>query len=268
MKLETLPLTDLGRAKKVIIDKDNTTIIEGAGKSADIQGRIAQIEHEYEKSTSDYDREKLQERKAKLSGGVAKISVGGATETEVKEKKTRFEDALNATRAAVEEGILAGGGVALIRAAAACKPVGLNHDEQTGYNIVLRACRSPLTWIAENAGKDGSLFYNQFSIRPLFDPQGDLIYYLGIQYDVTDKVKAREELNHLNRLLEAIGELGVRRTSVTLHVGRGTFLPVSVDRVEAHRMHEEWCEVSPRAAEEIRRLTRGLLKGESLGLGY
>ena len=103
--------TRLGRAKKVIVDKDNTTIIEGAGKSADIKGRIAQIEHEYEKSTSDYDREKLQERKAKLSGGVAKISVGGATETEVKEKKMRFEDALNATRAAVEEGIVAGGGV-------------------------------------------------------------------------------------------------------------------------------------------------------------
>ncbi|MBC8870800.1 MAG: chaperonin GroEL [Planctomycetes bacterium] len=158
LKLENLELNSLGRAKKVIVNKDNTTIIEGAGKSADIKGRIAQIEREYEKSTSDYDREKLQERKAKLCGGVATISVGGATETEVKEKKARFEDALNATRAAAEEGILPGGGVALIRAAAACKPVGLNHDEQTGYNIVLRACRSPLTWIAENAGKDGSLF--------------------------------------------------------------------------------------------------------------
>jgi chaperonin GroEL len=139
------------------VDKDNTTIIEGAGKSADIKGRIAQIENEHEKSTSDYDREKLQERKAKLAGGVAKISIGGATETEVKEKKMRYEDALHATRAAVEEGILAGGGVALLRATDRCKPSGLSHDEETGYKIVLRACRSPLTWIAENAGKDGSL---------------------------------------------------------------------------------------------------------------
>ena len=157
MKLENLDLAELGRAKKVIVDKDTTTIIEGAGKTADIKGRVAQIEQEHEKTTSDYDREKLQERKAKLAGGVAKITVGGATESEVKEKKLRFEDALNATRAAVEEGILAGGGVALVRAAAACKPEGLNQDEQTGYKIVQRACRSPLTWIAENAGKDGSL---------------------------------------------------------------------------------------------------------------
>lgn len=157
IKLENLGLDMLGRAKRVIVDKDNTTIVQGAGKSAEIKARIAQIEQEYEKSTSDYDREKLQERKAKLAGGVAKISVGGATEAEVKEKKLRFEDALNATRAAVQEGIVPGGGVALIRAAAACKPQGLNEGEQTGYQIVLRACRSPLTWIAENAGKDGSL---------------------------------------------------------------------------------------------------------------
>lgn len=157
IKLENLELNQLGRAKKIIVEKDNTTIIEGAGKSADIKGRIAQIDHECEKSTSDYDREKLQERKAKLAGGVAKISIGGATETEVKEKKMRYEDALSATRAAAEEGIVAGGGVALLRAADKCKPSGLNHDEQTGYKIVLRACRSPLTWIAKNAGKDGSL---------------------------------------------------------------------------------------------------------------
>jgi chaperonin GroEL len=157
VKLENLGLEMLGRAKRVIIDKDNTTIVEGAGKAAEIKARIAQIEQENEKSTSDYDREKLQERKAKLAGGVGKISVGGATEAEVKEKKLRFEDALNATRAAVQEGIVPGGGVALIRAAAASKPEGLNQDEQTGYQIVLRACRSPLTWIAENAGKDGSL---------------------------------------------------------------------------------------------------------------
>jgi chaperonin GroEL len=157
IKLESLDLGMLGRAKKVIIDKDNSTIVQGAGKSAQIKARIAQIEQEHEKSTSDYDREKLQERKAKLAGGVAKISVGGATEAEVKEKKARFDDALHATRAAVEEGILAGGGVALVRASLACKPQGLNQDEQTGYQIVLRACRSPLTWIANNAGKDGSL---------------------------------------------------------------------------------------------------------------
>ena len=157
IKLENMGLDMLGRAKRVIVDKDNTTIVQGAGKAAEIKARIAQIEQEHEKSTSDYDREKLQERKAKLAGGVGKISVGGATEAEVKEKKLRFEDALNATRAAVQEGIVPGGGVALIRAAAACKPEGLNEDEQTGYQIVLRACRSPLTWIAENAGKDGSL---------------------------------------------------------------------------------------------------------------
>ena len=157
IKLENVKLTDLGRAKKVIVDKDNTTLIQGAGKSEDVKGRLAQIEHEYEKSTSDYDREQLQERKAKLAGGVAKITVGGATEMEVKEKKMRFEDALNATRAAAGEGIVAGGGVGLIRAAAACKPTGLNHDELTGYKIVLRACRSPLTWIAANAGKAGSV---------------------------------------------------------------------------------------------------------------
>jgi chaperonin GroEL len=157
VKLENIDLADLGRAKKVIIDKDNTTIIEGAGKTSDIQARIKQIDLELEKSTSDYDREKLQERKAKLVGGVAKISVGGATEAEVKERKMRYEDALNATRAAVEEGILPGGGVALVRAASQCDPSGLGEDERAGYNIVLRAARAPLTWIAENAGQDGSL---------------------------------------------------------------------------------------------------------------
>jgi chaperonin GroEL len=157
IKLDNIGLEMLGRAKRVIVDKDNTTIVEGAGKATEIKARIAQIEQEHEKSTSDYDREKLQERKAKLAGGVAKISIGGATESEVKEKKLRFEDALNATRAAVQEGIVPGGGVALLRAAAACKPEGLNEGQQTGYQIVLRACRSPVTWIAENAGQDGSL---------------------------------------------------------------------------------------------------------------
>ncbi|MDF1843029.1 MAG: chaperonin GroEL [Rubripirellula sp.] len=157
LQLKNLGLDSLGRAKKVIVDKDHTTIIDGAGKKSDIQGRIAQIESEREKATQDYDQEKLRSRKAKLCGGIATISVGGTTESEVKEKKMRFEDALNATRAAVEEGIVPGGGVALIRAAAACKRTDLNEDEQIGYEIVLRACRSPLTWIAENAGGNGRL---------------------------------------------------------------------------------------------------------------
>ena len=157
LKLENLPITDLGRAKKVVVDKDNTTIIEGAGKSGDIKARIDQIRREVENSTSDYDKEKLNERLAKLAGGVAKVNVGAATESEMKEKKARVEDALHATRAAVEEGILPGGGVALLRASAACKPEGLAHDQEVGYNIVKRACRSPLTWIANNAGQDGGI---------------------------------------------------------------------------------------------------------------
>ncbi len=158
VKLENLPLTDLGRAKKVIIDKDNTTIIEGGGKSDEIKARIDQIRREIENSTSDYDREKLEERLAKLSGGVAKVNVGGATESEVKEKKARVEDALHATRAAVQEGILPGGGVALLRAASQVKPSeDLAADELVGYNIVLRACRAPLMMIAQNAGQDGGI---------------------------------------------------------------------------------------------------------------
>ncbi len=156
-KLENLTLAELGRAKKIVIDKDNSTIIEGAGKSAEIKGRIEQLRREIEKTTSDYDREKLEERLAKLAGGVAKVNVGAATESEMKEKKARVEDALHATRAAVEEGILPGGGVALLRAAAQVKPEGLSQDEQVGYNIVLRACRSPLTQIAANAGQDGGI---------------------------------------------------------------------------------------------------------------
>ncbi len=157
IKLESVGLKDLGRAKKVIIDKDNTTIIEGAGKSAEIKGRIDQIRREIENTSSDYDREKLEERLAKLSGGVAKVNVGAATESEMKEKKARVEDALHATRAAVEEGILPGGGVAILRASTKVKPTGLSHDQEVGYNIVIRACRSPLTAIAHNAGKDGGV---------------------------------------------------------------------------------------------------------------
>ena len=157
MKLESLGLAELGRAKKVIVDKDNTTIIEGAGKSADIKARIEQIRREIEAATSDYDREKLEERLAKLSGGVAKINVGAATESEMKEKKARVEDALHATRAAVEEGILPGGGVALLRASSQVKPKGLSEDETVGYQIVVRASRAPVTMISSNAGQDGSI---------------------------------------------------------------------------------------------------------------
>jgi chaperonin GroEL len=164
VKLESLAITDLGRAKKIIIDKDNTTIVEGAGKSSDIKARIDQLRREIEVATSDYDREKLEERLAKLAGGVAKINVGAATESEMKEKKARVEDALHATRAAVEEGILPGGGVALLRATAALKtPENMPHDEVVGYNIVLRACRAPLTWIAENAGQDGGIVCERVS---------------------------------------------------------------------------------------------------------
>jgi chaperonin GroEL len=157
IKLENLTLTQLGRAKKIIIDKDNTTVIEGAGKSAEIKGRIDQIRREIENTTSDYDREKLEERLAKLAGGVAKVNVGATTESEMKEKKARVEDALHATRAAVEEGILAGGGVALLRASRAVTPEGLSHDEKIGYDVVLRACRAPLMMLVTNAGQDGGI---------------------------------------------------------------------------------------------------------------
>ncbi len=157
IQLENVQLKDLGRAKKIKIDKDNTTIIEGAGKKADLQGRIGAIQRELEKSSSDYDKEKLSERMAKLSGGVAKINVGAATESEMKEKKARVEDAMHATRAANQEGILPGGGVALLRASEGLKPKGLSQDEETGYNIVIRACKSPIKQISENAGTDGEI---------------------------------------------------------------------------------------------------------------
>lgn len=157
-KLESVDLPQLGRAKKVIIDKDNTTIIEGGGKSSEIKARIDQIRREIDNTSSDYDKEKLDERLAKLAGGVAKVNVGAATESEMKEKKARVEDALHATRAAVEEGILPGGGVALLRASSTVKSdESLSDDEQVGYNIILRACRAPLTMISENAGKDGGI---------------------------------------------------------------------------------------------------------------
>ena len=162
-KLENITIADLGRAKKIIIDKDNTTVIEGGGKSAEIKGRIEQLRREIENVTSDYDREKLEERLAKLAGGVAKVNVGAATESEMKEKKALVEDALHATRAAVEEGIVPGGGVALLRASASIKPDGLAHDEEVGYNIVLRSCRAPLTQIAGNAGQDGGIVCEKVS---------------------------------------------------------------------------------------------------------
>ena len=157
IKLESLTLSDMGRAKRVTIDKDNTTIVEGYGKSSDIQGRIAQIRRQIDETTSDYDREKLQERLAKLAGGVAVIHVGAATETEMKEKKARVEDALHATRAAVEEGIVPGGGVALIRAQAALSALEAAGDVKVGVEIVRRACEAPLRQLTENAGVDGSI---------------------------------------------------------------------------------------------------------------
>ena len=162
IKLETVTVGMLGRAKKVVIEKEKTTIIDGAGKKKDIEARVAQIKQQVEETTSDYDKEKLQERLAKLAGGVAVIRVGGATEVEVKEKKDRVEDALNATRAAVEEGIVPGGGVALLRAK---KSVGKLHDDnadvQAGINIVLKALEAPLRQIAENSGVEGSIVVNK-----------------------------------------------------------------------------------------------------------
>ncbi len=156
-KLENATLNDLGRAKRVVIDKDNTTVVDGKGKENDIQGRIGEIRGAIEKSTSDYDREKLQERLAKLSGGVAVINVGAATETEMKEKKARVEDALHATRAAVEEGIVAGGGVALIRAQSVLAKIRGTEDEKIGVDIVRRAIEEPIRAIAINAGVEGSI---------------------------------------------------------------------------------------------------------------
>lgn len=157
IKLENVTLNDLGRAKRIVVDKDNTTIVDGAGKKADIEGRIKQIRAQIEETTSDYDREKLQERLAKLVGGVAVIRVGAATEVEMKEKKARVEDALHATRAAVEEGIVPGGGVALIRASSALDKLHVTDEEKVGLNIVRRAMEDPCRWISTNAGWEGSI---------------------------------------------------------------------------------------------------------------
>jgi chaperonin GroEL len=163
LKLENLTIADLGRAKRIVVDKENTTIVEGSGKSSDIQGRVKQIRRQIEETTSDYDREKLQERLAKLAGGVAVINVGAATESEMKEKKQRVEDALHATRAAVEEGIVAGGGVALLRTAKAVDAAiaSLEGDEKLGAQIVRRAVESPLKQLCFNAGVEGAVVVQQ-----------------------------------------------------------------------------------------------------------
>ncbi|MGE0042815.1 MAG: chaperonin GroEL [Vicinamibacterales bacterium] len=161
IKLENIKMEDLGRAKKVTIDKDNTTLVEGDGASSAIEGRVKQIRNQVEETTSDYDREKLQERLAKLVGGVAVIKVGAATETEMKEKKARVEDAMHATKAAVEEGIVPGGGVALIRASKALEGLKLEGDQQVGANLIKRAIEEPCRWIATNAGLEGSIIVAQ-----------------------------------------------------------------------------------------------------------
>jgi chaperonin GroEL len=162
LKLENTTLADLGRAEKVTIDKDNTTVVNGNGAKANIEGRIAEIKAQIQSTTSDYDREKLQERLAKLSGGVAVLYVGAATEVEMKEKKDRVDDALHATRAAVEEGIIPGGGTAYIRAARSISQLeGINDDETTGIRIVLRAVEEPLRQIVANAGGEGAVVVNE-----------------------------------------------------------------------------------------------------------
>jgi chaperonin GroEL len=165
IKLENIKLDDLGKAKRITVDKENTTIVEGEGSTKDIQGRVSQIRRQIEETTSDYDREKLQERLAKLAGGVAVINVGAATETEMKEKKARVEDALHATRAAVEEGIVAGGGVAFIRAQKALDSLKLQGDEHTGLEIVRRAVEAPLRQLADNAGQEGALIVQEVKKR-------------------------------------------------------------------------------------------------------
>ena len=183
IKLETVQLADLGRAKKITVDKDNTTIVEGAGKAADIQGRVKQLRTQVEDTTSDYDREKLQERLAKLVGGVAVIKVGAATETEMKEKKARVEDAMHATRAAVEEGIIPGGGVTYLRAISALDKLKLEADEQIGVNIVRRALEEPLRQIAQNAGVEGAVVVSRvraekgenYGYNAETDTYGDLV---------------------------------------------------------------------------------------------
>jgi len=184
VRLESLTLKDLGKAKRITIDKDNTTIVEGAGDSRGIEGRVKQMRAQIEETTSDYDREKLQERLAKLVGGVAVINVGAATETEMKEKKARVEDALNATRAAVEEGIVPGGGVAYLRALPALDKMKLGQEQQFGLNILKKALEEPIRWIAQNAGFDGSIV-----IEKVKSEKGNFGFDAQLE-EYTDMVKA------------------------------------------------------------------------------
>ena len=192
IKLENIKLEDLGKGKKIVVDKDNTTIVEGAGKSSVIEGRIKQIRAQIEETTSDYDREKLQERLAKLAGGVAVVKVGAATETAMKEKKARVEDALNATRAAVEEGIVPGGGVALLRASKAIDRLKLEGDEKVGALIVRRALEEPIRQIVENAGLEGSVVVEKVKAETVttrgFDAE-NLEYVDMIQAGIIDPTK-------------------------------------------------------------------------------
>ena len=185
IKLENVQISDLGQAKKITIDKDNTTVVEGKGKHAEIEGRVKEIRSQIDKTTSDYDREKLQERLAKLVGGVAVIKVGAATETEMKEKKARVEDAMHATRAAVEEGIVPGGGVALARCAATLDKVKAEGDEQIGINIVRRAITEPLRMIAENAGEEGAVVLGK-----VLDSKDANFGYNAFSNEYEDLVKA------------------------------------------------------------------------------
>jgi chaperonin GroEL len=192
IKLENIKLEDLGRAKKVVVDKDNSTLVEGAGKSQSIEGRIKQIRTQIDETTSDYDREKLQERLAKLAGGVAVVKVGAATETAMKEKKARVEDALNATRAAVEEGIVPGGGVALLRAAKGVDGLKLEGDEKVGAAIVRRALEEPIRQIVENAGLEGSVIVERVKAETIatrgYDADG-MDYVDMIQAGIMDPTK-------------------------------------------------------------------------------
>jgi len=185
IKLENVKMEDLGQAKKVTIDKDNTTIIEGKGKHADVEGRVKEIRGQIDKTTSDYDREKLQERLAKLVGGVAIIKVGAATETEMKEKKARVEDAMHATRAAVEEGIVPGGGVVLARCVSALDKLKVEGDEQIGVNIVKRALVEPLRQIAENSGEEGAIVLGKVN-----DSKDNNFGYNALTGEYEDLVKA------------------------------------------------------------------------------
>jgi len=185
IKLENVQMSDLGQAKKITVDKDNTTIVEGKGKHSEIEGRVKEIRSQIDKTTSDYDREKLQERLAKLVGGVAVIKVGAATETEMKEKKARVEDAMHATRAAVEEGIVPGGGVALTRCVSALDKLKVEGDEQIGVNIVKRALQEPLRQIAENAGEEGAIVLGKIN-----DSKDNNFGYNALTGEYEDLVKA------------------------------------------------------------------------------